>query len=258
MNSCAWPALRSPIWGDSRLTSSPDTTLRSTGGRVSGPVCHRPPGRELGADFFAHHSDVVAPRLLGKILWREGVGGGRITEVEAYLPVDDPACHAFRGPTLRNKAMFGPPGSLYVYLSYGIHVLLNLVCDRESVGSAVLVRSFEPIGDTTVLRANRGAPADGSAACCPDGFVLPPLASLSCGPGRVGQALGLSLDMDGCPLGGSSGLYVIDDGYAPSVEAAARIGITKGKGLPLRFFAADNAFVTRSRCMSGGARDETG
>ncbi len=97
----------------------------------------------------------MAPDLIGKILWREGVGGGRLTEVEAYLPDDDPACHAACGPTRRNAAMFGPPGTVYVYLSYGVHVLLNLVCDREQVGSAVLIRSFEPLGETRHLRLNR-------------------------------------------------------------------------------------------------------
>ena len=89
-----------------------------------------PPGQLLMSEFFSRPSDEVAPDLIGKILWRSGVGGGRLTEVEAYLPQDDPACHAARGRTARNAAMFGPPGCIYVYLSYGIHVLLNLVCDQ--------------------------------------------------------------------------------------------------------------------------------
>ncbi len=156
-----------------------------------------PAGVSVPAVFFARPSDVVAAELVGKILWRENLGGGRLTEVEAYLPVDDPACHAYRGPTLRNRSMFGPPGSVYVYLSYGIHVLLNLVCDRESVGSAVLVRSFEPLGETSGLLANRLGPGSPRDAKSRD---LPP-AWLSCGPGRVGQALALTLGL-GRPAAG--------------------------------------------------------
>ena len=114
-----------------------------------------PRGEVVAPSFFASPSDQVAPRLLGTILWFSGVGGGRLTEVEAYLPEDDPACHAYRGLTRRNAAMFGPPGTIYVFQSYGVHMLLNLVCDREGVGSAVLIRSFEPLGDTSVLEANR-------------------------------------------------------------------------------------------------------
>ena len=190
---------------------------------------------------------------MGKILWRDGVGGGRLTEVEAYLPANDPACHAFRGPTPRNISMFGPPGSIYVYLSYGIHVLLNLVCDRESVGSAVLVRSFEPLGDTSGLLANRLGAAGPDAVQPQD---MPPT-WLSCGPGRVGQALALTLALDGLALGVESGLHVLDDGYAPHVRTSTRIGISKGDRLPLRFCAAESPFVTQRRSKSGGKRDET-
>lgn len=228
-----------------------------------------PRGRLVLADFFARPSDVVAPELIGKILWREGVGGGRLTEVEAYLPNNDPACHAFRGPTRRNAAMFGPPGCVYVYLSYGIHVLLNLVCDRENVGSAVLVRSFEPVGDTSVLHLNRktnrravlrkkevldgdlqylGLRGTGGANDSSGERHW-----LSCGPGRVGDALGLGLDLNGLLLGKHSGLYVIDDGNAPRVARTTRVGVSRGAELPLRFYALDSPFVThRRREVSGG------
>lgn len=213
----------------------------------------RPAGEALSPGFFARPSDVVAAELVGKILWRDGVGGGRLTEVEAYLPANDPACHAFRGPTPRNSSMFGPPGSIYVYLSYGIHVLLNLVCERESVGSAVLVRSFEPLGDTSGLLANRLGAAGPGAVQPQD---MPPT-WLSCGPGRVGQALALTLALDGLALGVESGLHVLDDGYAPHVRTSTRIGISKGDRLPLRFCAAESPFVTQRRSKSGGKRDET-
>ncbi len=222
------------------------------------PEDRLPPGVVLTDDFFARSSDCVAPDLIGKVLWRPGIGGGRLTEVEAYLPQDDPACHAACGMTSRNAAMFGPPGSVYVYLSYGIHVLLNLVCDRERVGSAVLIRAFEPFGDTRQLEYNRihererHEPTPGrrkgqaSRRLAYDGPLL------SCGPGRVGQALGLHLGLNGLPLGEASNLYVIDDGLVAEVDRTERIGISKGDHLPLRFVMGGSAYVSRGSRSSGG------
>jgi DNA-3-methyladenine glycosylase len=201
-----------------------------------------PAGRVVEAEFFARPSEVVAPELVGKILWVRRVGGGRLTEVEAYLPEGDPACHAARGRTRRNAAMFGPPGSIYVYRSYGIHVLLNLVCERESVASAVLIRSFEPVGDVKYLRRNRGM-EDGDGR------------ELSCGPGRVGQALGLHLGLNGLELGEASGVFVIDDGERPEVAATTRVGISQGEGLPLRYYADGSKHVSRvARTIEGTLR----
>jgi DNA-3-methyladenine glycosylase len=185
-----------------------------------------PPGQVVTPEFFARPSDEVGPDLIGKILWRSGVGGGRLTEVEAYLHRNDPACHAARGRTERNAAMFGPPGCLYVYLSYGVHVLLNLVCDSESLGSAVLIRSFEPLEDT---------------------FRRP-----SCGPGLVGRALGIHLGLNNLPLGEASATYIIDDGVVPEVARTTRVGISKGGDLPLRFYMTGNACVTRGVRRTGG------
>ena len=192
----------------------------------------RAPGRVLGADFFARPSDEVAPELIGKVLWYEGAGGGRLTEVEAYLPENDPACHAFRGLTRRNAAMFGPPGTIYVYISYGIHSMLNLVCDRPGVGSAVLIRSFEPLGDTSTLRQNRGLPDESRGV------------ELSRGPGRVGQALGLDLRLNGLALGDASGMYIIDTGMHADVGRTNRVGVSVGDGLPLRFYMRGSSYVT--------------
>ena len=194
-----------------------------------------PPGRSLEPSFFARSSDVVAAELIGKILWRDGVGGGRLTEVEAYLPVDDPACHGACGVTGRNRALFGRPGTIYVYLSYGVHVLLNLVCDRESVASAVLVRAFEPMGPLDVLARNRRLSLQGLDS-----------RDLSRGPGRVGRALGLDLRFDGLPLGEPSGLHVLDDGATPVVKRASRVGISKGTDLQLRFFMEGSSYVSRA------------
>lgn len=199
-----------------------------------------PAGRVLAPGFFARPSDQVGSDLIGKILWRVGVGGGRVTEVEAYLPDGDPACHAARGRTPRNAAMFGPPGCIYVYRSYGIHVLLNLVCDGESVGSAVLIRSFEPLGDTERLQTNRST----GPAC--EGR------DLSCGPGRVGQALGLELDLNARPLGRESGLFVIDDGERPPVGVAVRVGISRGEHLLLRYYMEGTKYISRVPRKIGG------
>lgn len=208
--------------------------IRAPAGDVSRPAMIRAPaGDPLPLDFFSRPSDVVAPELVGKILWREGVGGGRLVEVEAYLPDDDPACHAHRGMTARNAVMFGPPGHLYVYLSYGIHYLLNLVCDAPGVGSAVLVRALEPMGDLDVLRTNRGDPDDRSSP-----------RELTCGPGRVGRALGLDRLMNGLALGAGSGIYVLDDGVVPEVARTPRVGISSGAELLLRYILPGSAYVS--------------
>ncbi len=203
-----------------------------------------PPGRILGADYFARPSDTVGRDLIGKLLWAEGVGGGRLTEVEAYLPEGDPACHAACGRTRRNDPMFGPPGSIYVYRSYGVHVLLNLVCDQESVASAVLIRSFEPLGAVEHLRRNRGVDSE-------DGRQL------SCGPGRVGQALGLHLGLNGLQLGETSGLFVLDDGERPEVAFTTRVGISRGEQLPLRYYMRGSRYVSRLVRVTKGGGDET-
>jgi DNA-3-methyladenine glycosylase len=175
-----------------------------------------PQGIVLAPGFFARSADEVAPDLIGKILWSPSAGGGRLTEVEAYLPAGDPASHAARGPTTRNAAMFGPPGTIYVFLSYGVHYLLNLVCDREGVGSAVLIRALEAL--------------DGRSWC---------------GPGRVGAMLGIEPGLNGMPLGEASGLFVVDDGFKTDVAADNRIGISRGAELPLRYHARGNKCVTR-------------
>ena len=191
-------------------------------------------GDPLPQSFFARPSDVVAPDLLGKILWREGVGGGRLVEVEAYLPIDDPASHAYRGMSTRNAVMFGPPGHLYVYLSYGVHNLVNLVCDIEGVGSAVLVRAFEPIGDLKTMRMNRG---DLDSRLGPR--------ELTSGPGRVGQALGLDRSWNGRVLGRASGICVLDDGTTADAARTMRVGISVGAELPLRYILPGSAYVSR-------------
>lgn len=185
----------------------------------------RPPGISLGPEFFDRSADRVAADLVGKLLWRDGIGGGRLTEVEAYLPSGDPACHAARGRTQRNDAMFGRPGTVYVYLSYGIHVLLNLVCESEGVAAAVLIRAFEPF-------APPGEPPQDMRAAA--------------GPGLVGKALGLDLSWNGAALGSDSRLRVLDNGLEPVVEATERIGISVGRSLPLRFLLPGSPALSRA------------
>lgn len=191
----------------------------------------RPPGHDLDPRFFARSPDTVAEDLVGKVLWRDGVGGGRLVEVEAYLEQGDPASHAYRGMTPRNESMFGPPGTLYLFVSYGVHVLLNLVCLEAGSGAAVLVRALEPIGDPSHLLENRGLPTS-------------KLRLATSGPGRIGQALSLDLGLNSQRLGPSSGVHVLDDGYRCPVDATERIGISSGGSLLLRYILPGNPHVS--------------
>lgn len=141
---------------------------------------------------------------------------GVIVETEAYRP-DDPACHAYKGPTMRNRNIFGRPGIAYVYLSYGIHHLLNVVCEPENVGSAVLIRALRPVVGEDLMERRRGRARD-----------------LCNGPGRLTQALGIDLAYDGRDL--TSGNLTISEGVQPeSIIETSRIGITRGTELPWRY-----------------------
>jgi len=191
-----------------------------------------PAGDVLPAVFFARSSDVVAAELVGRVIWRQGVGGGRLTEVEAYLSTDDPASHAAVGRTARNSAMFGPAGCLYVYLSYGVHRLLNIVCDEETIGSAVLIRSYEPLA----------------------GKQESVLAGGARGPGRVGKALDIGLAMSGLPLGPESGVFLLDDGVKREVGRTTRVGISQGGQLLLRYYAIGSRYVSGPAALIGGQR----
>ncbi|BBL78772.1 putative 3-methyladenine DNA glycosylase [Rubrobacter xylanophilus] len=159
--------------------------------------------------------------LLGCILVSElpeGLCSGVIVETEAYRP-EDPACHAYRGATMRNRTMFGPPGLAYVYLSYGVHSLLNVVCGGAGVGSAVLIRAISPLEGVGAMRLRRGRASD-----------------LCNGPGRLAEALGIDLSFDGHDLTSGERLYV-SPGPPPGGEivSTTRIGITRGAELPWRY-----------------------
>ncbi len=179
-------------------------------------------------------ADQVAPRLLGAVLWRGRIGL-RLTEVEAYLGTIDPASHAFRGPGGRADTMFGPPGHLYVYLSYGIHLALNLVCSPAGEASGVLLRSAEVVGGIDLARQRRLLP---SGRRVPD-------TRLASGPGNLGKVLGLSRSDDGTPLGGEFRLV------APSspveVSQGPRVGISLAVDWPLRFWVTGDPTVSPYR-----------
>jgi DNA-3-methyladenine glycosylase len=185
---------------------------------------------------------VVAVDLLGCVLTHrspEGVASGVIVETEAYRP-EDPACHAYNGPTMRNRTMFGGPGLAYVYLSYGIHPLLNVVCEGKGVGSAVLIRALRPSEGHALMAKRRG----GRPGLC-------------AGPGRLTQALGVDLTKDGHDLTG--GVLTISLGEPPGGEivATTRVGITRGAELPWRYLVSGdpNVSVAPKRVEGRGWRN---
>ena len=183
--------------------------------------------RPLDAQFFRRNVLEVARDLIGARLTVEGVGGF-IVETEAYDRTD-PASHAFRGPTARNAAMFGPPGRAYVYHSYGIHWCLNVVCGPEP-GAAVLIRALEPTDSVEVMAARRGTTD---------------LMKLCAGPGRLCQALAITrAEHDGLPLDRPP-FALRRDGAARAIVQGRRIGITKGAGAPWRFGLKGSPFLSR-------------
>jgi DNA-3-methyladenine glycosylase len=147
-------------------------------------------------------------------------------ETEAYRP-EDPACHAYSGPTMRNRTMFEDPGLAYLYLSYGIHYLLNVVCEGRGVGSAVLIRALRPLEGRALMVRRRGRET-----------------GLCNGPGRLTQALGVDLAKDGHDLTG--GDLSISPGGPPTGEilATTRVGITRGAELPWRYLVSGEASVS--------------
>jgi DNA-3-methyladenine glycosylase len=166
---------------------------------------------------------------VGAELLVDGVGG-IVVEIEAYSP-EDPASHSFRGRTMRNAAMFGPPGHLYVYRAYGIHWCANVVCLDEGVGAAVLLRALEPTYGLDVMRARRGL----------DDSQL-----LSSGPGRLCQALGITGRHDGLPLDRPP-FEVRRSSEPVEIVTGPRVGITHGGDLPWRYSLRASSFVSRPR-----------
>jgi DNA-3-methyladenine glycosylase len=159
---------------------------------------------------------------------RHGETAGRIVETESYH-MDEPACHAFVGVTQRTQTLYGPPGYAYVYFSYGVHSLLNAVCEEESVGAAVLIRALEPFDGLDVMRARRG---------------LQRAEDLCSGPGKLTQALGIGLELNGSSLLDGP-IEMLAREREPRIVMGERIGITKAADLPWRFCDADSRHVSR-------------
>jgi DNA-3-methyladenine glycosylase len=177
------------------------------------------------AQLFHSPSHVAAREMIGWTLTVDGVGG-RIVETEAYHH-EDPASHSFSGSTPRNEVMFGPPGRLYVYRSYGIHWCLNLVCG-DGPGSAVLLRALEPTAGLATMSERRGT-NDPRQLCS--------------GPGKVGQALAVTREQNGMRL--DQPPFELVPGPAAGVVVGPRIGITKAVAAPWRFGEAGSRFLSK-------------
>ena len=167
----------------------------------------------LPRDFYQAPADLLAPLLLNKLLAGPDGRAGRIVEVEAYAG-DDPASHAFRGRTARNATMFGPAGHLYVYFTYGMHWMLNLVCEAEGLPAAVLIRAIRPVEGLEVMRMLRPTLAD------KPGWLN--------GPAKLTQALAIGREQNGLDVcSENEGLWVEKEISVPAeeVETTPRIGI---------------------------------
>jgi DNA-3-methyladenine glycosylase len=184
--------------------------------------------KRLTRKFFGRSVHEVAPELIGAGLWVGGCGG-IIVEVEAYHQTE-PAAHSYIGPTSRNSVMFGPPGYAYVYRSYGIHWCLNFVCEPEGSAGAVLIRAIEPVNGIATMRRRRG---------------VAELKQLCSGPGKLGEALGISRDKhNGLALDAAPFELRARPRPLP-VVTGVRIGITKAADLPWRYGLKDSPFLSK-------------
>ena len=178
--------------------------------------------RLYGRDVVA-----VAQALIGRVV-RVGEASGLIVETEAYHETE-PACHAWAGLTPRTRTLFGPPGRAYVYLSYGVHTMLNAVSEREGVGAAVLIRALEPLEGVELMCERRGRER---------------LEELCSGPGKLTQALGIALADDGGDLR-TGRITISARRRALPIAASRRIGITRAVELPWRFSVPGSRYVSR-------------
>jgi DNA-3-methyladenine glycosylase len=186
-------------------------------------------GGRLAREFFARPVAEVAPDLVGCMLTVDGVGG-IIVETERYQQ-DDPASHSFRGPRGRALVMFGPPGHLYVYRSYGIHWCVNVVCEPEGRGAAVLIRALAPVHGIPTMRGRRRGVAD---------------RLLCAGPGRLCEALAIDRRLDGADaLAPQSRVRIHGRAEPAEVVAGPRIGISTATDRPWRFGLAGSRYLSR-------------
>lgn len=189
----------------------------------------------LSRTFYAHPTVDVAKDLLGAILVHHtpnGILAGRIVETEAYLGQGDEAAHSCAGITLRTKVIFGPPGHVYVYVIYGMHICLNVVAQPKGEPGCILIRALEPLCGLDVMHANRptaNRPAD-----------------YANGPGKLTRAMGITKQDYGADL--THGSLTIRKFKVPDqfqIESSPRIGVSRSKDLSLRFFIAHNEYVSR-------------
>jgi len=190
---------------------------------------------KLKRSFFNRSTVEVAVDILGKVLiCRDGSTklGGRLVEVEAYIGRDDPACHASKGRTPRNEIMFGKPGLLYVYFTYGNHYMLNIVTEREGFPAAVLLRGLEPVYGINQMMKNR---------------EVNKVTNIANGPGKISQALGITTRQKGVDVTGDR-IYLVDDKTKPDeIWCSPRIGIgADGADRMWRFFIKGNSYVSRA------------
>jgi DNA-3-methyladenine glycosylase len=193
--------------------------------------------KPLPASFYARPTEVVARRLLGHLVVST-IGGrrtaGRIVETEAYLGPHDPACHAFGGRrTMRTERLFGPPGTAYIYFTYGMHWCLNAVTRREGYPAAVLIRALEPVAGLETMRRRRGHTSD---------------RTLCAGPARLCMALGITGRLNGTSLQrGPLRIFrmAMPRRLPPRIARTPRVGITRATEWPLRYLLADSPWVSR-------------
>jgi DNA-3-methyladenine glycosylase len=185
-------------------------------------------GKRIKKSFFGRSVHEVAPDLIGATLLVNGVGGV-IVEVEAYHHTE-PAAHSYNGPTPRNRVMFGPPGFVYVYRSYGIHWCVNFVCEAEGSASAVLIRALEPTHGLAAMRRRRG---------------LTEPRALCSGPGKLTEALAITHAHNGCALDEPPFALHARVGKV-KVTTGIRIGLTKAVELPWRYGLAGSKFLSKA------------
>jgi DNA-3-methyladenine glycosylase len=191
-------------------------------------------GRRLPRAFYRRDPREVAPELLNKVLVAADGRRARIVETEAYCGAFDAAAHTYRGKTARNAVMFGTPGLLYVYFTYGMHFCCNAVCGEDGEGVAVLLRAAEPLAGLDLMREARPAAKRDRDLCS--------------GPARLCQAFGIARAQDGVDLvTGVGGLGIVDDGVAPpeAPVVTTRIGIRHAAEEPWRWYVPGNPNVSR-------------
>lgn len=189
--------------------------------------------KRLGREFFARYTPDVAKNLLGCLVLRKVRNrtlSGKIVEVEAYRGRDDPASHSYRGLTKRTALMFGEAGHVYMFFSMGAHWCMNFTTEIEGEPGAVLIRALEPVDGIEQMRKNRG---------------LKETHQLMSGPGKLTKALSIDSSFNGEDLVESRRLYVLNRESHVNFGTSVRIGITKAKEIPWRFYLRDSPFVSK-------------